>query len=408
MVSAFPAAERVLRPSSLFRFALPIAALLVDLVIWGGEQGGRWGSHVPLWVVVAVGVVAYSSLVVTSTPLLGYTTMWILALAGLWLPSFAPTAGLLVGLYAVARSATTLSARMALVGCSVPVLISTVNGATYRGPLNLTFALLTAGLWSALFIGVWLAGRATARNENRVTQERERAEESKAVALQAEKLRLSRELHDILAHSLTAIIMQAAGTLNGRRAGTVDQLQVDRTLYDIQQAGSQGMRELHRLLSALRAQDEAVPQWDQRLRADDSSAAIADLVNTGHALGFDIELAVSGDPQALDPSVDTAVLRLVQEGVSNAMKYATPGSRVEIGRHWSPGRLVVTVTNTISTKTSPRQVSGGFGLLGLRERMQIIGGTLETRRSHNEFILRATLPTTGAGVGHHGPTEGET
>lgn len=397
MVLVLPAAAGVLSAPALRRAALAALALAVDLIAWGGELDTRLGGDAPAWSVVALSIAVYAALA-AKRPLPGYAAVWLLSWVGLLVPSYHPTAGMLLALYRISRRSSPTESGLALVGCLVPIAIATYNGATLHGDLDVGFALITGSLWTALFVAVWLVARAMLRADLRVNEERERAERDQADALRAERLRLSRELHDILAHSMTAIILQAAGALSGRRAGTVGDAQVDDVLLDVQQTGAQGMRELHRLLGLLRDAD-GLPPPDDPQAADGTSLdeLSAELQAACRAAGFAISLAETGAPAPIDTSVRRTAYRVIQEGLANAMKHAPRGSTIRLEKTWQPGWLTLEIINGVRDVGAETPLaSGGFGLLGLRERLQMVGGSMQTHRRDESFVLTVRLPTSEA------------
>lgn len=392
MVQALSPAARVLIRLWILRLVPPLVAVLIDLGVWGGANETRLGVDAPVWVVVTVAVLAYATLAVLERPLIGYAALFLFALGGIVLMHFESFLGFALALFAMARRTAPLPARMALLGSAVPITVNAVNGGSFQGPLDPSLAASLGGIWLLLFGAVWLAGRTLARGEDRVAHERERAAQLRAEALKSERLRISRELHDIVGHSLTAIVLQAAGVTRGLQTGTATDRQVTEALEAIQQTGSQSMRELHRLLGLMREErrsEEAVAT-----QSPPSLDELRELLAAGRAAGFVIDVLADGEPQALDPSVERAVSRILQEGLSNAMKYAEPGARIEIRRHWAPGRLEVSITNPMSvSKRALEAFRGGYGLLGLRERVHIIGGSVVAESAEGRFVLRATLPT---------------
>lgn len=397
----------VLTREALLRWAVPVAALAADLLLWNGEVGARAGFTASPWVVVVIWLAAYAVLAIRHRPLAGYGAVWLFAMTAVLVPRVEAIAGLALALYRVARTCRPPVAIAALMATAAPAAIYTYNAAVYKGSFDPQMALVNGSLWIVLFGGIWLAGKAFGRGAQRLRDERAAAVLARAEAVRTENLHISRELHDILAHALTGITMRAAGAVSARRARTVTEAELERALVDIQETSAQSMRELHRLLGLLRAEGDSlhpeVVSERHTLREIDA------LVATGRAAGLDITLTTTGRPEGLDPSIEHAVYRVIQEGLANAMKNTAPGSPVVIQSAWRPGCLEVTVTNPVSqpvqdvasrerpdsgTCWPEAPLSGGFGLLGLRERMHVIGGTLHTDAAPDRFVLRAVLPTT--------------
>ncbi|KAA9392906.1 hypothetical protein FCK90_14965 [Kocuria coralli] len=380
-VRPFPRGQRAVRA------VVVAAALVVDLWVWGGDTETWDGGRAPATLIVAVMAASHLCLVLWRSPVPGYAALWLLSLSGMWVPAVETFAGYLVALYLMARMTDRHVAVAALMGSVVPIAANTASGASFHENVDAVFLLMNSGLWVLLMLSVWGVGRVIARSDLRLTTERRWAEETTAEALAMERLRLSRELHDIVAHSLTGIVLQSAGARAGLVRGTAQGHQVEEALQNIQTAAEQSMRELHRLLGMLREPGQPDAQGDGIEQVDG-------LIATARASGLDVVVRTSGDPLALDPSIAHTVYRVVQEGLSNAMKHSGDGSRVEVTTDWAPETLAVSVMST-SGLSSPAAPSGGFGLVGLRERVVVSGGTFEAGPTAQGFLLHTTLPAAG-------------
>jgi len=235
--------------------ALFAAAVAIDLLVWGGDSPLRNGALLlPLWVVPTVTVAVYALLLMRwSHPGLVFGVQWVYALVGLLLPLYQPFVGLLVALHAVARRAVRRWSWLALLSCAVPFGIASYNAASEaHRPFAIGFG-AAAAVWLALSLTVWGLGRLAYTADRRA--ERLRAAEA-AQAVRAERLRLARELHDIVAHAVSLIILQAAGA---RTLPSSETEQVQRALKVIESAGVQAMGELRRLLGLLRAANPEDP-----------------------------------------------------------------------------------------------------------------------------------------------------
>lgn len=386
----------VLTRNRALRWLLPAVALVIDLLLWGGQGATRLSFDVPWWVVVLIALPVYASLAARN-PLVGLVVLTAFGVpAGLLLPYFQMFLGLALALFAAARWSRGRLAGVLKVLVVLPLAVNAFNAGTEAGGdvFDRRFALISFGLWCLLFGVIALAGRALARGDARLQRERSRAETQRTDAVKAERLRISRELHDNVGHALTAIIMRAAGSSRGLETGTVDTDEVRLALADIQQAGSQSMRELHRLLGMLREAEH------DDLAADSAPATVIDesapILEAARAAGFRTTFAVVGEPQALDPSVAQAASRALREGVTNAIKYAVPGTEIGIQLRWITGRLQLTVTNEVDDdRVENAPFTGGFGLVGLTERAHIVGGEVATNRAGNRYTLEVSLPTVG-------------
>lgn len=306
-----------------------------------------------------------------------------------------PMTGLLVCLYTAAslaetRWASRLSLALALAAMTASVLLN-------LGPGNpdAVFAVLIVG---GISITVWLFGRRERLAHVTAAGLRDQLEVHGEEAARQERRRIARELHDILAHSVSAMMMQAAGAKAVTHGVRQDQPEdprldtVERALTTIENAGSQSMRELHRLLSALRG-DEIEPEIPGESSSQPGLTDIERVAELTRQSGLSVELHTSGEVARPDPSVALAAYRVVQESLANAMKHAGRGGVVEVFHSWHDDRLQVQVRTRDGHEGALQTVHGsGTGLLGLRERVELMGGTFDSGLVGDEFVTTAVLP----------------
>lgn len=371
------------------RVILTAAVFLLDALVWGGSTRLVTGGHIPAWVVLGVGIAGYSCLLIARSPVPGYVAMLVLSACGLLLPTAEAFAGFLLALFWMARLSERRRAWFALAWAALPLAINLYTGWTFHQDAPVSLALINTGLWLVLIIGVWIAGRALARTHNRLTTERQWAEDATEEARAMERLRISRDLHDTVAHSLTGILLQVAGLRAAQKNPNVT-TDIDGVLADIQTTAEQSMRELHRLLGMLRTPDHGDDDARPHGLAD-----IDALFTAAQVSGLTVTTETTGTPVTLDPSLEHAVYRVVQEGLSNAMKHAGEGAQVEITQEWAPHQLTVSI-RSISGVITTKSVSGGFGLVGLRERIGVSGGTMHHGPTPTGYLLQVTLPTAQA------------
>ena len=291
-------------------------------------------------------------------------------------------AALLVAAYSLAAHA---DFRRAVAGAGVGFLsIASLAVATSDSPQGVASI--------ALFLGApWLAGRAVragrlyaARLEDLTIQlERER-ERSAGLAVAEERARIAREVHDILAHGIGVIALQAAGA---RRVLDRDPQRTREALASIEDASRQALAELRRLLEPL--QPEPVdflsgprPGLDQTLQ----------LVENARRAGQAVELRVEGDARALTPGLDLAAYRIVQEALTNALKHA-PGAATHVVVRYDRATVELEVEDDGDGVLGPSVPGSGHGLIGMRERVALYGGKFEAgRRSSQGFRVYARLP----------------
>jgi signal transduction histidine kinase len=210
--------------------------------------------------------------------------------------------------------------------------------------------------------------------------ERNRAEREQAAVL-SERSRIARELHDVVAHDVSVMLVQAAAA---KRTVPADPERARAAIAAVEETGREALGELRRLLGVLRRGDEELA-----LAPQPSLERIGALVERMRATGLPVELEVAGDPVHLPPGVDAAAFRIVQEALVNVMRHAAAtGALVRVG--YEPAAVEVVVSDD-GRGTGP--VRDGRGLIGLRERVALYGGELRAgRRPARGFELRARLP----------------
>jgi signal transduction histidine kinase len=209
----------------------------------------------------------------------------------------------------------------------------------------------------------------------------------------AERRRIARELHDIVSHAVTAIVLQAAGAA---RVADTDSAQVTQSLTHIETTSKQAMAELRRLLGVLEASDPAHHTAGiGELGPQPGLADVTGLIASLRATGMPVTVEVEGTPRNLDLGIDLAVYRIVQEGLTNVLKHAGKDSNPRLRLIWEAQNLLIQIDNdTNLTQTHRGQaLSVGRGLVGLRERAHAVGGRLCAGLHHEGgYRLTATVP----------------
>ena len=247
-------------------------------------------------------------------------------------------------------------------------------------------------LWPAMVFGIcWAVGfglshkfrEAEEARERATRLERERAEQAR-VAVAEERARIARELHDIVGHSVSVMTVQAAGV---RRLLDPDQDREREALMVVEQTGREALAEMRRLVGVLRRPEEA-----PALAPQPSLEHLGKLVEQAREAGLPVELRVEGSPVQLAAGLDLTAYRLVQEGLTNAIKHARAQS-AEVLVRYHDGHVELTVTDDGSGDGGGE--SGGHGLVGMRERISVYGGRLEAGpQPEGGYRLHARLPTT--------------
>ena len=365
--------------------ALLIVAAVVDLALWGFHPEVRdSGLRFPIPVVIITTVLVFGSLLFRRRyPWPCYAIAWSYSISwSLVLPYYQPFMALLIALYAVARRRGLRQAVAALLAVIPVIAIASYNTATLN-PKGETGIAVTVLVWCVLYGMVWTIARfAWAAARTAELREARRAAEA-ALAVADERLRLARELHDIVAHSVTGIVLQAAGARRNRAAGE-DQLRGSLEL--IERTGTQAMRELRRLLGLLRA-----PEGE---RPGASLAELGQLIELTEACQITVAVHESGPPRQLAPELDHVAFRVVQESLANVIKHGGRGSTVELALGWEPSALHIDVVNRPGEGPAgglPTENSG-LGLKGLAERLAAAGGELSAGPDDTGFRVTARLP----------------
>ena len=234
----------------------------------------------------------------------------------------------------------------------------------------------------ALILGApWSAGRAV--RGWRLSDTRLKQQEAKAeAAIVEERSRIARELHDVIAHSISVMVLQARG---GRRVIETDPADAREAFVTIEQTGQQALEEMRLLLGMLRTSDE-VPV----LAPQPSLKELERLVEQVEAAGLPVEVFLEGERRELPASVDVSAYRIVQEALTNVLKHAGP-TRVRVRLNYRAKDLELEIGDD---GAAPADGSGnGYGLIGMRERVSVYGGELHAERQpQGGFTVRVRLP----------------
>ena len=228
----------------------------------------------------------------------------------------------------------------------------------------------------------WLLGdSANRRREQGVLESAMRAEQ----AVADERLRIARELHDVVAHSMSVVTVQAG---MARMVLEDDPEKARRSLIAIEAAGRQAMNEMRRLLHVLR--DDRGPAEAAALSPSPGLRDLSELVEAADPGGTVVELAVDGERRELAAGVELAAYRVVQEAITNVRKHA-PGSTARVRIEYTPDELLISIDSDLVAQHSPGQ--GGHGLTGMRERVELYRGRLETGPADDgTFRVMAHIP----------------
>lgn len=243
----------------------------------------------------------------------------------------------------------------------------------------------------AIYGTAWLVGDSlrsrrarTAALEARAAQLERDQEQAARVAVQNERALIARELHDVVAHSVSVMIIQAGAA---RLVMDEQPAEARASLASIEATGREALAEMRRLLGVLRSDGGPAPLAPQQ-----GLANLGQLIANARSAGVTVELSIEGDPRPLAPGIDLTVYRIVQEAVTNTIKHAGP-TRATIRLAYEPSAVVVDVRDA-GARSTAETVGTGHGLLGMEERVRIYGGALDAGPSPDGgFAIHALIPT---------------
>jgi len=246
----------------------------------------------------------------------------------------------------------------------------------------------------AIFGIAWVAGtahrnrtaQAVAAEERAEHAERER-ESAARLAVAEERVRVARELHDIVAHAVTVMVLHTGAVRHRLRDVSADDAEA---LRSVEQTGRTALAEMRRMVGAMRQPDEAA-----ELAPAPGLAQLDGLLDQVRGAGLAVVLHVDGEPFPLPEGIDLSAYRIVQEGLTNTLKHTGAG-QVDVRIRYAPSELRIDVHDD-----GPGSNGGdglGHGLAGVRERVAMFGGEVEAVNAEGGgFLLRTRLPLAGAG-----------
>jgi signal transduction histidine kinase len=302
------------------------------------------------------------------------------SVALMWAQPNGPGAeGVLLGVLCVARLLPVKAAIPVLVVAFVALEV--IAGITDRNYGNLAVLAVLGALYGLLFLAFRLSEANKQAEQLLAELEQSRAAQARAAGL-AERQRLAREMHDVLAHSLTGLLLQ----LEGARmlvAGDPADRRLPHVIDRAHQLGKTGLAEARRAIGMLRDDELPGPERLPGLAAQFQQDR-----------GVPCRLTVSGEAYQLGSEARLAMYRVAQEALTNIAKHAHP-ERVELHLAYGPSATRLTVedfTPANGTRPSATGDSGGYGLTGMRERAELLGGTLTTATTNSGFRVELNVP----------------
>ena len=354
--------------------------VLIQGLIDSSSSAARLGQ-----LAIALGVFAVLA-VRKRLPLLPVAGATAAAVADIWLPSAGDNEAFgfvaILAVYSAAAHteglATVIAALLTLV---FTVALMITDGESWN---------LGGVLFFGLLIGTpFVVGRAiryrrlreAALEETNVALARERDERARA-AVAEERSRIARELHDVVAHAVSVMVLQA----RGGRALLDSEPEESRTAFDtIETTGRQALGEMRRLLGQLRAEDEQLA-----LAPQPSLTRLEALAEEVSRAGLPVEVRIEGEPTELPAGVDLSAFRIVQEALTNALKHAGP-ARAIVAVRYGDGEVDIEVAD--DGRGGANGDGTGHGLVGIRERVAMYGGDFAAgTRGAGGYAVRARLP----------------
>jgi signal transduction histidine kinase len=292
----------------------------------------------------------------------------------------------IIALYSVGRYAT--EERWGLVGVAAAIAVLNVDGLTDPAPWG------EAAFGGVVMFVAWYVGRRLRLRQERAAQLlREQAAEARRIVTE-ERTRIARELHDVVAHRVSLMTVQAGAA---KAVAAEDPAAALQAMGAVEEAGRQALGELRHLLGVLRPETDLDGLGPQPGLAD-----LPRLVEQIRGAGVDVSLATDGVSAELPARVDLFAYRIVQEALTNVLKHAGPGAHAEVRLGTDRTGIVIEVLDdghsAVVMPGSGVDQGGprGHGIVGMRERALLLGGTLDARPSPGGgFRVVAHLPTGG-------------
>ena len=371
--------------------AVTAAILVADLSFFSNifSPGCTWGQRL---LECGCAILGYGALRWrNSSPVLAYILGWayttgpaLLTVLGVF--QFTPFFVLLVNLFAIASARPMRVSCTALAASTVPsALVIWFNAKTANPGYQLSAFIASAVFYLVVSGEAWAVGTGS-RSARVALEHHQRMLALAREAATEERLRIARELHDILAHTVTVMVLQASGA---RRVLASDPAGADDALSRVEEVGKTAMGDLRRMLSLVRS-----PAHSDEAPCQSGLADIAGLLD-GLLLkaGVTARLEVLGSPVPVAESVGRTAYRIVQEAATNIVKHAGPGTVALVRLVWGPDLRIEIVDDGGGMPVMEADAfSTGHGLLGLAERVAVFGGTFSAGPYHQGFRLLASLP----------------
>jgi signal transduction histidine kinase len=359
------------------------AAVVLTVEFYGGlSEPAQWGALV----LASVYGAAVTFRRVALRAVVAVQVITAVGYVALGLPVFLLGPAMLVTLYTVGSRLPRRIALTLLGAVEAALAVLSLPGST--GPA--TWLLYTALLFGAWFLGdVTRQWRDAATAHARRATELERARDELArLAVTAERVRIARELHDVVAHSMSVIAMHAG---SGRLAADKDPAAARRALEVVERSSRDALAELRRLVTMLRDTDDVEPALNPAPGLQDVHQLVAEVA----AAGVTVEVHTEGELASVPDGVSLAAFRIVQEALTNVVRHASP-ARAHVSVRVGDGEVALEITDDGTTWPAAGETVpafAGHGTIGMRERAALYGGELTARpRPEGGWQVAARLP----------------
>jgi signal transduction histidine kinase len=365
--------ERVRRVDPTVWDALLAAACLLPSILIGSSGPG---SARPTGAQAIVVLIGYAALAVRRRwPI---QVLMIVAAATVVFAVVGEGQAMQLALAIAAYTAAAYLPRRVVAAAALPVAVAASIATQLDADIHANWVELVVQTTFAVLLPV-LIGRIAFNRKARLARDRERAA---ADAVTAERTRIARELHDVVAHAIGVMVVQAGAA---RSVVDRDPDAAKQAIGRVEETGRLGLQEMRRLIGVLTddgSKGELAPQ--------PGLGELDGLVATVRAAGLPVEIVRAGKPRPLPAGVDLTAYRVIQESLTNVLKHAGPAHAV-VSIRYDDTQLTVEVDDDGVGEAMPAGV--GHGLVGMRERVAIFGGRIETgARAGGGFAVRATIP----------------
>jgi len=372
--------------TAILDVAIALVITVFDLFVsWGQSRT----TDVALWVIPAYALLIFPPLAVRRRwPSVVFVLVWVHSvIANLIFAAFLPILGVWLALYTVAAYCARRSAVLALLATMVTVTFNVTDAVARQDPQDRIDALIgTTLILTLLSLVIFGAGRWTLWS---IRQRQIVAERSAAEAIAAERSRIARDLHDVVASSVSSINLQAA---IAERVIRTDPDQAVAIMAQIGATARQAIVELQWMLDPLRGPDEVFVPDELR----PGLAAVPSLLKRFRSGGMEVLHETSGRPDQLPTELDVSAYRILQEALTNASRYGDRTAPVLLRIDWHQRAVKLLVRNQLASERNAQamELSTGHGLLGIGERVSSVGGHLRAGVENTDaWLIEAELPT---------------